>query len=396
MRFAIVYDVIYPFTKGGGEKIVYEVTRRFGDEHEVHLFSLKLWPGDDTLQLAPNVWAHGVCGVPQKSNAERDEFHVLSQVLRFSASLPMVLWKHGPFDVIDCYSIPYLPLLSAKAVCLVTNTPLVSTWLEVWPRDVWRNKFGYFGGTIGDIVQKLFAYLPRKLIAISEHTRKGLLDLRIPAHRIGLITPGVDWHRIHTTPPAAKTTDLLYVGRLIKDKGVDLLIDAVAKLKAGCPSIHCTIVGDGPERLALQNQAAALGLIEHIEFLGVVQDAYPHFKAAKILVHPSRREGFGITLVEAAAAGIPVITVDLPTNAACDLVREGKFGVLCDASPESLAQAMLNLLNNDAQRQVFGENGSTWSQGYDWAVIANLTEIVYSAESKKGAEHEYSKLKNPK
>jgi len=377
MRIAIAYDVIYPFTKGGGEKIVYEVMRRLGARHEIHLFSLKLWPGENTIEMAPNVWAHGVCGVPAHLNAASDEFHVLSQVLRYSVCLPRAILKHGPFDVVDCYSIPYFPLLSAKTACVLSRSPLISTWLEVWPRAVWRKKFGYFGGTVGYAIQKMFAHLPKRLIAISEHTRQGLLGLEIPEQRVCVITPGIDWNEIQEAPLEQRACDIIFVGRLIKDKGVDKLLEALPAVRRHKPDIRCRIVGDGPERRALESLGDSLGVRENVEFTGSVDSVYPFLKSAKMLVHPSRREGFGITLIEAAACGIPVITVAEPGNASRELVERGNIGIVCKLEAGPLAESILSLMDSADVRDEYGARARTWSQQYDWNNIAHAFESAY-------------------
>jgi len=105
---------MFPYIRGGGERIFYEISRRLGQRHEVHLFSMKLWPGKNTEQLYPGVWAHRVCqSLPLYKEGEERRRRI-TQALRFAASLPPALLGGGRFDIIDCMSTPYFGLYFSK------------------------------------------------------------------------------------------------------------------------------------------------------------------------------------------------------------------------------------------------------------------------------------------
>ncbi|MEM1223263.1 MAG: glycosyltransferase family 4 protein [Verrucomicrobiota bacterium] len=107
-----------------------------------------------------------------------------------------------------------------------------------------------------------------------------------------------------------KVKDIVFVGRLVSDKGVDLLIDALASLKAKGKTPNCTVIGDGEERANLEAQAARLGLSDQIDFVGFLKGETLHQSIAshRIMVAPSRwKEPFGIVALEGIAAGCAVI-----------------------------------------------------------------------------------------
>jgi L-malate glycosyltransferase len=109
MRIAIVYDMAYPWVKGGGERTVYEVATRLGVAHDVHLFSLRFWPGAPVRCIAPGVTRHGIAAMlPAYRRGRRS----VVQTAWSAARLPIGLARAGRFDVVDCVSTPYLPLLT--------------------------------------------------------------------------------------------------------------------------------------------------------------------------------------------------------------------------------------------------------------------------------------------
>ncbi len=182
---------------------------------------------------------------------------------------------------------------------------------------------------------------------------------------------------IDGVPPAETTCDLLFVGRLIKEKQADLLVRAVDRLRASLPDIRCTIVGDGPEKAALAELVDRLRLADHVTLRGFVDDHHDIFalmKSARILVMPSSREGFGITAIEANACGTPVITTRFPRNAAADMIHDGINGLVCDPTAEELAAAIGRLLP-----QAAGMRAACLTEAarYDWDAITSSVEALY-------------------
>lgn len=375
MKLVFIYDAVFPYVLGGAERHVYEIAVRLGKRHDVHLLAMKCWPGPDTIELAPGVWAHGICPVPRGAIKGSCFTRTIPQVLRYAARIPRAVKALAPVDIIDCTSIPYFPLFAAKLASWTHRVPLASIWLESWTPKTWRQYMGPVKGLAGIIVEKITTRLPRRLLPISEHTRQGLLSMGVSDDKIRVITPGIDWQRIQDTPAGSSACDIIFVGRLIPDKGVDMLLDAMA-IVSKHRRVRCTIIGDGPEKTALEAQAAALGLAEQVTFTGSVDNVYPYLKAATVLVHPSRREGFGITPIEAAACALPVITVDEPGNAAKELVKDGNLGAVCPADSQALADAILTALE-DSFRAQHGEPARQWARQFDWDNKAAQFEHEY-------------------
>ena len=137
---------------------------------------------------------------------------------------------------------------------------------------------------------------------------------------------------------------LVTVGRLAPQKGHDVLLAALPRVRALYPGLHLTILGDGPERARLEAQRASLGLTDAVTFAGFAAEPLPAVRAADLFVLASRYEGFPNAALEALACGTPVVLTDCP-GANRDIVLPGTNGRLAGgATPEAVAAALLEAL----------------------------------------------------
>jgi glycosyltransferase involved in cell wall biosynthesis len=139
---------------------------------------------------------------------------------------------------------------------------------------------------------------------------------------------------------------VVFAGRHIPEKQVPGLVPALALARASAPELRAEIYGDGPEREQVLSLVRSLGLERAVEVPGFVEHARVHgaLRRALCLVLPSRREGYGLIVVEACAAGTPSVVVADPDNAATELIEEGVNGfVAASAAPGDLAAAILRV-----------------------------------------------------
>jgi glycosyltransferase involved in cell wall biosynthesis len=122
-------------------------------------------------------------------------------------------------------------------------------------------------------------------------------------------------------------------------------------------------------------------LEDHVTFTGEVPEdnVYGLLKKAKVFVLPSLREGFGMSVLEALACGVPAVVVRAPYSAAHEIIEDGVNGIVVEPSPRSLAEAISSLLEDSAKRGLMAEAAQQAASQYDWAVIAQKTMTVYEA-----------------
>jgi glycosyltransferase involved in cell wall biosynthesis len=175
--------------------------------------------------------------------------------------------------------------------------------------------------------------------------------------KLRIVHCGVQPDRYAGAPPP-RGARLLFVGRLAAVKGVAVLFDALARVVATRPETRLTLIGDGPERAALEAEAARLGLSDHVSFLGYrSQDAVAEALAAHdVFVLPSFAEGVPVVLMEAMAAGRPVLTTRIA--GVPELVEDGVSGRLVPpGNATALAAALEDLLADPDGLAAMGEVG---------------------------------------
>lgn len=374
MKIAFIYDATYPWVKGGAERRIYELAIRLVKKgHEVHWYSLGWWwPEEGKMDhTVDGIILHGV-SKPQELYSE--DRRSIKEAIGFSINLLSPLMKEN-FDVVDCQGFPFFSSFTARLHEAIGKSHMIITLHEVWG-DYWYEYLGR-AGIFGKLVERSMLALTDKFITVSKKTEKDLQNIK-KTSRSTLIPNGIDYKQIKSIEPSNSSCDIMFAGRLIKEKKVELLIRSVSILAKSHPDITCTIVGDGPERDRLKELVHELDLTHNISFYGFV-DSYPELigfmKSSKVFVLPSLREGFGMVVVEANACGVPVVVVDYPMNAATELIFEGENGYISQPTPEAMASEIVKSLEN---RDSMKERCETISMDYDWERIVDTLEAVYT------------------
>jgi glycosyltransferase involved in cell wall biosynthesis len=144
----------------------------------------------------------------------------------------------------------------------------------------------------------------------------------------------------------------MFAGRHIPDKRVPAIVPAVAEVRREHPGVRCVIFGDGPDRERVERLVRKLGLQGAISVPGFVdaREVERSLRRSACLVLPSRREGYGMIVIEAAAAGTPSVVVQAEDNAATELIDEGVNGYIAPSdAPTDLAEAICRAINGDMQ-----------------------------------------------
>ncbi len=173
---------------------------------------------------------------------------------------------------------------------------------------------------------------------------------------------------------------ILFLGSLVPYKGPDILLKAFSTMKKEIPDVELVFAGRGAMQDKLEKLSNKLNIEKNVKFAGFVEeDLKPfYYKAADIFCLPSTNmgESFGIVNLEAMACGIPIISSKL--GGIPDIVKDMENGMLVKpGDPESLADALLFLLENEDIRKKMGNDGRKKVEEYSWEKIAEKTEKIY-------------------
>jgi glycosyltransferase involved in cell wall biosynthesis len=342
MRILIVYDCLFPYTIGGGERWYRNLAERLtADGHEVTYLTLRQWPRRKRPELP---------GIAVRTAGPRMQLYVdgrrrIGPPLVFGAGVLWHLARHGRrYDVVHTASFPFFSLLAAALVRPLRRYGLVVDWFELWTRAYWRDYLGTTGGRIGWAVQKLCLHVPQRAFTLAQSTAGRLRAEGV--HGDVEVLSGLAPLPEHTGPPRPSRSTVVFAGRHIPEKRVPALVRAFATLRERAPELRLVIYGDGPDRAEVLVLIDALGLRDVASAPGfvaadVVEEGLSN---ALCMVLASRREGYGMVVVEAAARGVPSVVVADADNAATELVDEGENGfVAASADPADLAAAILRV-----------------------------------------------------
>lgn len=249
------------------------------------------------------------------------------------------------------------------------------------------------GGDLFSLQGSLLHTLKRYTLYRCDHTtvvsmvmQERLVSMGCEPGNISVQSMGVDLNNRFVPDPKSPTQyDIVYVGRLVEKKGVSVLLDAIKLLKMSHPDLTVMLVGDGPEREALEQQATKLDLGRQVTFTGALpNDRVPAiYQAARIAVVPSvvaaggDQEGLGLVAVEALGCGCATVVSDLPALA--DVVSHGENGLVFKAGDAAqLAENIARLLDDLDLRQHLARNArASVIDKFDWlAVGARYREII--------------------
>ncbi|GAA0546153.1 glycosyltransferase family 4 protein [Halorubrum ejinorense] len=371
MHIAFVSNVVYPYVTGGAEKRIHEIGSRLAAwGHDVTVYGRHFWDGP------PEIMNNGMTlrAVAPEADLYSDDKRSITEALDFAArALPSLRrrLRNGEHDIVVASVFPYFPVLSTKLAALGTETPLVTTWHEVWG-DYWEEYLGSLA-VFGKVSERVTARTPQHPVAISGITADRLAEIGPGYDDVAVVPNGIDTEQIRTAPRPDAGYDVLFAGRLIEHKNVDLLLEAFDRVCAG-RDLSLGIIGDGPEKERLESQCESLSNADAVEFLGFLdeyEDVLGHMRAADVFASPSTREGFGLTFAEAMAADCSVIAADHPDSAADEVI--GDAGFLTPPNADALAATLESSLDDDSPPA----DPVNRAQRFDWDAVASQAETIY-------------------
>lgn len=388
---AVVYDCLFPYTTGGGERQYRAFAEAMVDRGEaVEYLTARQWDATDAPHEAFAVRAI----TPALTLYDADGVRRSAAAARFAAGLfRSLLRRRGAYSAVLVSGLPVLNVFAARLALLGSGTPLAVDYLEVWGRRQWID---YAGRLMGNVAWALQRFAVAMTPIATCHSQLSANRLRAEGFRGELlVSPGLiddrDADARAASSPAADPPFVLYAGRHIADKRVEALPAAVAVAREVCPGLRLVILGDGPQSAAIDDAIRAVNGDAWIERPGFVSETTlaELMSSAAVLVNPSRREGYGLVVVEAAASGTPVVLVADPSNAATELVTPGVNGAIApDVEPRSLGEAIVTVVRGghelrDRTRAWYAEAVQTRTIGR--TVDGILAAFVRARKKTRGA-----------
>ncbi|MEG3633353.1 glycosyltransferase family 4 protein [Micromonospora palythoicola] len=285
-----------------------------------------------------------------------------------------------PDLIVDvCNGVPFFAPLYA-------GRPVIALVHHVH-REQWPVVFGPWMSRLGWWIESWLAvrlYRRCRYVTVSEATRAELATLGVDAERIDVVpngTPPVTGPAL----PRTRNPSLLVLGRLVPHKRVEIALRTVAELAAELPELELVVAGQGWWEEPLRERCAALGISDRVRFTGFVSEEEKHalLCSAWLALTPSLKEGWGLTIVEAAARSTPTVAFRYAGGVAEAMV-DSETGLLVDDEREFTA-AVRELLADDVRRKAMGEAALSHAARYTWtATGARFAQLVTAATPRTG------------
>lgn len=347
---------------GGAEVIMYEIFRRFVKEGHRVTFITGHWPG-----------------APERETIEGLEILRGGNQYTFNFVAPRMLRRlldRERVDLVveDINKIPFFSPLFQKRVPVLGVVPHLfgTTVFQQAPFPLALYVYFY---------ERFIPFVYRDCLfsVLSETTREDLAGRGLARDRLRLIRGGLDheYHQPieregHLPPPV-----ILYLGRLKKYKRIDLVIKALPRVLAKVPEAQYWIVGEGDYRASLESETKSLGLGDHVKFLGfrAGREKMEILRQTRVLAYTSPKEGWGLSVIEGGALGIPSVASDSPGLRESVRHRETGFLVPHGDVP-ALAERLITLLSDEELWWRMGERATQWAGEFSWDRAARETKTL--------------------
>lgn len=220
-----------------------------------------------------------------------------------------------------------------------------------------------------------------QIIAVSDAVRDYVTCMGVSSNKVRVVTNGVDLDEfrpkesVDDTPN--RTKRIVFVGRLVHNKGVQYLVEAAPSIIREYPNVRFVIAGDGPLTEELRKRTGILGVESTFEFLGVTPNIADILRESDLFVLPSLFEGMSLTVLEAMACSLPIVATNV--GGTPEVVIDNKTGLLVEpCNAEQLAHSILEILGNEKLGRQLGRNARLFvEKHHSWDECAKSTMQVY-------------------
>jgi len=404
VKIGLIYDAVYPWIKGGGEKTLYELACALRDRgHECHFFGMHLWDGPAEM-TRDGLHYHAVC--PKLPLYGAGGKRTILQPLRFAWGVLTRMRRYQPatFDLFDVQAFPFfsVPAFQVARLFGFRRVPWLLTWLEVWGRSYWLRYIGA-KGIVGALLERWCAATAPHHICISPTTGRRLHELLgVGEAKISVIPRGFQPPEAASLARFAQPRDpqkVVVAGRLLSYKQVDVVVRAWPEVRLAAPQAELHIIGDGPELHCLMDLAEQLQVRAEaggVYFRGQLaerEQVLAEIASAALLVQPSAREGQSTVVLEALTLGTPVVAATGPETAVGDFLGIGPLAHIArldvDAAPSAWAERIANLLADEPTRNELAAMGKREVATLGWEeTIAPEVERLYESRLRRAGSRQ--------
>lgn len=260
------------------------------------------------------------------------------------------------------------------------------TFLHHVHAEMWRMVLPSRLAALGEFLESRIApplYRRSRLVTLSQSSKDEIVELLgLPPDRVSVVPPGVD-PRFSPGGERSARPLIVAVGRLVPVKRFDRLISAVAEVHGRRPDVECLIIGEGAERERLEELRHRLGADSYVQLPGRLgeDELVAAYRRAWVLAATSVREGWGMTVSEAAACNTPAVATRIAGHS--DVVIDGETGLLASSGAE-LAEHLLALIEDDGLRERLGKGALDRAATLSWEATAEGTLAVLADEAAQG------------
>lgn len=362
-------DLSHPWA-GGAEVFLYEVARRWVQQGHQVTWICSRYRG-------------------QPARSDYDGIHIIRTggvyTVYPQAAAFYLANERGKYDVIldSANGIPFFsPLFSRLPKVIMVHHVHRDVFFHEVP-----GVLAHLGYWMETVAMPLLC-MRNSFLTVSKSSKKALCELGLQENQISIVYNGVD-HNIYQPGVKSSSPLIAYVGRLRNYKSLPVAIRAMPEVLRSVPDAHMVIAGSGEAQDRLQQLVRDLGLEKQVRFSGYVpQDVKIRLlQQAQVVVNPSMKEGWGISVIEANACGTPVIGSNV--CGLCDSIVDGETGLLFPyGDSHAMANHIVRLLKDSKERERLSINALTWSQNFNWDRTADESYQVLSAV----VQHRYPAL----
>ncbi len=385
MRIAMfAWESLHSIAVGGVAVHVTELSaalQRRG--HEVHVFA-RMGEGQTAYALIDGVHYHR-CPIDLHPDFVTEMNNMCNSFVYFMRQTEA--YQCARFDIVHGHD-----WLCAKGIVQAKNDRGSRVVMTFHSSEYGRCGNNHYGGQAERVraVEAEGAYCADRVIAVSgalaEETKR---QYNVPDWKLRTVYNGINCHRFdgYIDPGICRRTYgigpldpmVLFVGRMTTQKGPDLLLEAVPAILCNRRDAKVVFAGDGYLKPRLQGRAHELGVAHAVRFLGAMDpngDLINLFKSTDVVCVPSRNEPFGIAVLEAWAAGKPVVATR--NGGPRELISHGHDGYLTHDNPPSICWGISQIFGNFDHARWMGQNGRVKAAySFSWDTIAGRTENIY-------------------